>query len=119
MAMAGTLFVSARGLWKFLSVRTSGFDISLFLVLFLMWLVLNIMDIVISLVATRAGAIEIGLLYQVSGDFLTGSINKMMLAILIGIILVYLKKINWLALLNLGMVGLCIYNGSVLLEVIS
>ena len=83
--------------------------------LFLLWLTLNIQDIVISLMATQVGAVEIGLLYQVSDTFLAASINKMMLAILVGAILVYFRKNNWLSLLNLGMVGLCIYNGYVLL----
>ncbi|GAH86644.1 unnamed protein product, partial [marine sediment metagenome] len=31
-------------------------------------------------------------------------------------ILVYARKDSWLALLTLGMVGLCIYNGWVLLQ---
>ena len=83
--------------------------------LFLLWLTLNIQDIVISLMATQVGAVEIGLLYQVSDTFLAASINKIMLAILVGAILVYFRKNNWLSVLNLGMVGLCIYNGYVLL----
>ena len=86
--------------------------------LFVLWLVLNLLDIIISLLATRAGAIEIGSLYQVSGTFLTASINKMMLAILIGVMLVYFRKSNWLSLLNLGMLGLCIYNGYVLFKLL-
>ncbi len=82
--------------------------------LLLLWVTLNIVDIVISLLATEAGAIEVGLLYQVTGTWLATSINKMLLAILIGVMLVYYRKNSWLSLLNLGMLGLCIYNGYVL-----
>jgi hypothetical protein len=99
-------------------MQTSSSSMLLPLVLFILWLVLNLTDIFLSLVAIQAGAIEIGLLYQASGNFLAASINKMILAILIGIILVYLRKSSWLALLNLGMVVLCIYNGSVLLKLL-
>ena len=84
--------------------------------LFLLWLILNIMDIVISWLATRAGALEVGLLYQLYGTWLATSINKMMLVILIGVILVYFRRNNWLSLLNLGMLGLCFYNGYVLIH---
>ncbi len=86
--------------------------------LFALWLILNMLDVIISLMATRAGAAEIGLLYQVGDTFLTASINKMMLAILIGTILVYFRKNNWLSLLNLGMLGLCIYNGYILFKLL-
>ena len=86
--------------------------------LLLLWLILNIQDIAISLMATRVGAVEIGLLYQVSDTFLAASINKMMLATLIGVVLVYFKKNKWLCILNVAMVGLCIYNGCVLLKLL-
>jgi len=118
MAMGGDVFVWARVVWRRLSKQTGGFDIPVSLPLFLLWLALNMLDIIISLMATQAGAIEIGILYQVSGTFLAASINKMMVAILIGVILVYFRKNNWLALLSLGMLGLCVYNGGVLLKVI-
>ena len=118
MAILGDFFVWARFTWKRLSDQTGGFNITVSLTLFLFWVIFNMLDIVISLLAIRAGAIEIGILYQFSNDFLAASINKMMLAILIGIILVYARKTSWLSLCNLGMVGLCIYNGFVLLKVL-
>ena len=87
--------------------------------LFVLWLILNMLDIIISLLAMRAGAVEVGLLYQVSGTWLVGSINKMMLATLIGVTLLYFRKNNLLSLLNLGMLGFCIYNGYVLLKLLA
>ena len=86
--------------------------------LFSVWLTLNMLDVIISVLATQAGAIEIGLLYQLSGTWLATAINKMLLAILIGGILVYLRKNNWLSILNLGVFGLCLYNGYVLLSLL-
>ena len=110
--------VRPRGLGKRLSDQTGDFNMLLYLALFLLWLVLNILDITISSMATQAGAIEVGLLYQLGGTYLTASINKIMLAILTGLLLVYFRKSSWLALLNLGMLGLCVYNGVVLLELL-
>ena len=86
--------------------------------LFLLWLTLNMLDIVISVLATRVGAIEVGLLYQLTNTWFATSINKMLLAILIGAALVYFRKNNWLCLLNLGVLGLCIYNGYILLRLL-
>jgi hypothetical protein len=79
--------------------------------LFTMWVLFNLVDVVISGVAIRLGACEIGVLYQVSGSWLSLAINKMALALLIGGVLVYARKDSWLRLLSLGMAGLCIYNG--------
>jgi hypothetical protein len=87
--------------------------------LFSVWLAFNILDITISILATQAGAIEIGLLYQLTGAWMAAAINKMLLAILIGVMLVYLRKNKWLSILNLAMFGLCIYNGYVLLNTLS
>jgi hypothetical protein len=84
-------------------------------VLFALWLIFNVLDIIISVLATQMGAIEIGLLYQITGTWLATAINKTLLAILIGLLLVYLRKNNWLSVLNLGILGLCLYNGCVLL----
>ena len=115
-AVAGTLLLQARGLVQ--SNRTEPFDMLVSWSLFLSWLILNTLDIIISVLATRAGAVEIGLLYQVSGTWLVGSINKMMLATLIGVILLHFRKNNWLSLLNLGILGVCIYNGYVLFKLL-
>ena len=87
--------------------------------LFLLWLILNALDVIISVLATGAGAVEPGFLYPLFGTSLTASINKMLLAILIGLILVYLRKNDWRSLLNLGMLGLCIYNGYRLLQLLA
>jgi hypothetical protein len=87
--------------------------------LFSVWLTFNILDVIISVLATRAGAVEIGLLYQLTGTWITMAINKMLLAVVIGVMLVYLRKNKWLVVLNLGIFGLCLYNGYVLLSLLS
>lgn len=83
--------------------------------LFLMWIIFNVLDTAISWMAAQYGASEIGLLY-LSGSWWSLTINKMLLALLIGGLLVYIKKNSWLALLTVGMLGLCLYNGVVLLR---
>jgi hypothetical protein len=82
------------------------------------WLALNILDITISILATQAGAVEVGLLYQLTGTWLATAVNKMLLAILVGVILVYLRKNKWLSIFNLAIFGLCIFNGYVLLNLL-
>ncbi len=42
--------------------------------------------------------------------------STMVLALIIGGVLVYARKDDWLVLLTLGMAGLCIYNGWVFLQ---
>jgi len=68
--------------------------------LFTTWLVFNLADIVISWMAAQFGAIEVELLYQISGYWQGLTSNKMMLALLIGGVLVYAKRNDLLALLN-------------------
>lgn len=87
--------------------------------LFVMWVVVNLLDVAISLLATHFGASEVGLLWWISDSWTSLAINKMLLALLIGGILVYARKDSWLAILTLGMFGFCLYNGWVLLQVIS
>ena len=87
--------------------------------LFIMWGLFNLVDIAISWVAVQSGASEIGVLYQLSGAWWNMVVTKMILALIIGGVLVYTKKNDWLALLNLGMAGLCIYNGWALLRQIT
>jgi hypothetical protein len=84
--------------------------------LFSVWLAFNILDVTISMLATQAGAVEVGLLYQLTGTWIATAINKMLLAILIGVLLVYLRKNKWLSIFNLAIFGLCVYNGYVLLN---
>ena len=98
---------------------TASFNTQVSWALFSVWLTLNILDIAISILATQAGAVEIGLLYQLTGTWVATAINKMLLAILIGVMLVYLRKNKWLSILNLGIFGLCVYNGYVLLNTLS
>ena len=83
--------------------------------LFTLWMIFNILDTVISWLAIQHGATEVGILYQVSSSWKVMVINKMLLATGIGLALVYCKKDSWLALLNLGMIGLVVYGGWVLL----
>ena len=113
--MTDTVFLWLKTTWKRLFGRTDDFDLTVSLTLFLLWLLFNVLDVIISLMATNAGATEIGILYQLSSDFLAASINKILLAILIGILLVYVRKTTWLSLLVLAMFGLCIHNAYVLL----
>ena len=115
MAVASVAFIWVKDLWKLQSKSTGTYNTLLPWALFSVWLTLNMLDIVISILATQAGAIEIGLLYQLSGTWIATAINKMLLANLIGITLVYFRKNNWLSILSLGIFGLCVYNGYVLL----
>jgi hypothetical protein len=87
--------------------------------LFSVWLTFNILDIIISILATQAGAVEIGLLHRLTGTWIATAINKMLLAVIIGVMLVYLRKSRWLSVLNLGIFALCLYNGYVLLSLLS
>ena len=98
---------------------TGRFDTLVSWALFSVWLTFNILDIAISILATQAGAVEIGLLYQLTGTWVATAINKMLLAVIVGVMLVYLRKNKWLLILNLGIFGLCLYNGYVLLGLLS
>jgi len=77
--------------------------------LFTTWAMLNLLDLAEGFVATQFGATEVGLLYQISGSWLSVAISKMVLALLIGGVLVYCKKNSWLAMASIGMAGICIY----------
>lgn len=83
--------------------------------LFAMWIVFNLVDVVVSWLATQFGAGEVGVLYRISGSWYGLTMTKMLLVVVVGIALVYFRKNSWLALLTVGMAGLCIYNGWVLL----
>ncbi len=83
--------------------------------LFTTWAMLNVLDLRLGFVATQFGAIEVGLLYQVLGSWLSVAINKIVLALLIGGALVYFRKNSWLAMLSIGMAGICIYQVFVIL----
>lgn len=84
--------------------------------LFLLWVAINLLDLNMSYLAECFGAGgERGALALVSSSWLSFSVNKMCLALLVGGLLVYYKRNIWLAILNMGMAGLCVYNGCVLL----
>jgi len=76
---------------------------------------LNLLDLAEGFVATQFGATEVGLLYQVSRSWFSFAINKIVLALLIGGALVYFRKNRWLAMLSIGMAGICIYQVFVIL----
>ena len=79
--------------------------------LFVMWIVFNLVDVAISWLAVQFGASEVGVLYRILGSWVSLTVNKMLLALLIGGVLGYARKNSWLALLTLGMAGFCIWNG--------
>ena len=83
---------------------------------FIMWILVNILDILISITAVKHGATEIGFLYQVIGSLTGMVVVKIMLALVIGGILAYKKKENLLAVVSLGLIAICIYNGCVLIK---
>jgi hypothetical protein len=88
---------------------------------FILWVLVNIVDIVISMVAIRLGAGEVGFLAGV-GSFTGVVIVKLILVLIVGAVLFHQKRENILAALSLGLSIICIYNGCVLikaLEVIS
>ena len=84
--------------------------------LFVMWVVFNLVDIAISWAAIQYGASEVGVLYWISGSWLSLAITKTVLALLIGGVLVNAKKNAWLALLTLGMLGVCLWTVWVFLK---
>ena len=83
--------------------------------LFGTWAILNVLDLGLGLVGTQFGAIEVGMLYQISGSWLSVAINKTVLALFIGGALVYFRRNSWLAMLSIGMAGICIYQIFVIL----
>jgi hypothetical protein len=87
---------------------------------FMLWTLLNILDIVISMVAIGLGAGDAGEVGFLAGiGSLTGVvIVKMVLAVIVRVILFHKKKGNLLAALSLGMVGICIYNSCVVIKAI-
>jgi hypothetical protein len=75
----------------------------------------NIVDIVISMVAIRLGAGEVGFLAGV-GSFTGVVILKMILILIVGGVLFHQKRENILAALTIGLFAICIYNGCVLIK---
>jgi len=90
------------------------------LIAFIIWILVNILDVVISMVAIGLGAGdagEVGFLAGI-GSFTGVVIVKMILVVIVGVILSRKKEENLLAALSLGMVGICIYNGCVVIKVL-
>ena len=84
--------------------------------LFVMWIVFNLVDVAISWWGAQFGTDEVELLWRISSNWWSMAMSKTLLALLIGGLLVYARKDDWLALLTLGMAGLCTYNGWVFLQ---
>ena len=84
----------------------------------ILWLFLNFMDVCISCLALQVGAIEVGFLPTVIGNFWVDVVNKGILALIIAGILVWLKKDKWLIALNIGMFLIVLWNGSVLRQLV-
>lgn len=75
----------------------------------ILWLFLNLTDVSISWVAIQLGATEAGFLYQLM-PFCGASINKMILAVIVAGVLVWLKKDGILIALNIGMFLVVLWN---------
>ena len=77
--------------------------------LVILWLFLNFLDVFISWMAVQLGAGEVGFLYG-QNSFLTGSINKMALALVIAGLVIWARKAKWLLWFNIGMFLLVLWN---------
>jgi len=82
--------------------------------LFLLWLVINLLDMTISGLAIRSGAREVGLLFLISQDFQLMCFVKGIAAFLFGMILVAKQQKGLLAISCALYLLLCAWNGGVL-----
>ena len=80
----------------------------------IIWLSLNFLDVAISRLAVSAGAVEIGLLFPLSGDWNLFALVKIGAATLIGLFLAGTERRTILTGITAGMAVICIYNGIVL-----
>jgi hypothetical protein len=60
------------------------------------WLLLNILDTVLTMIALRMGATELGPMYQISGSMAVSTAIKYLSVFLFVDILVQIKRIEWL-----------------------
>jgi hypothetical protein len=93
---------------------SKGSDMTL-LIAFIMWILVNALDIVTSMVAINWGAGEIGFLQGV-GSFPALVVVKMVLVVIVGVTLLRKKKENLLVAFSLGLSAICIYNGCVIIK---
>ena len=84
--------------------------------LFIILLLFAFLDIVISGLAVRAGAIEIGLLYQLVDNWQMACFIKGVGTFILGFILVSYRKTDLLAISCTLYFLLCCWNGYVLLQ---
>lgn len=75
----------------------------------ILWVVLNATDVCISWAAIQLGAIEAGFLYQMA-PFQVASLVKMILAIIVAGLLVWLRKDKMLIVLDGVMVLVILWN---------
>jgi hypothetical protein len=88
------------------------------MIAFILWILVNIVDIVTSMVTIRLGAGdagEVGFLAGI-GSFTGVVIVKMLLVLIVGGVLVHRKRENILAALSLGLSIICIYNSCVIIK---
>lgn len=78
------------------------------------WVILNGVDIAISHLAISRGAMEVGLLYQLTGSFSLTVLLKMALALLVGVLLLNFGQLRLLRVLSLAMLAICLYGALVL-----
>ena len=79
-------------------------------ILAILWLFLNFFDVFVSWTAIHLGATEIGLVYQLSGDFGMGSVIKMLVVVLVAIYTVSRRKVKLLVFANCVVLTIIIWN---------
>lgn len=89
------------------------------LLLAILFILFNLVDIAVSWLGVQSGAFEVGALYQLTGDFRSMSINKMLLAVFVGGVLVWASSrwagaVRVLVGLNIAWLLLVAWNAYVL-----
>jgi len=85
--------------------------------LFSLWVLFNLMDILLSWLCCHYGAAEIGLLYNGFSSWGMASSLKIVLAVGIGVVLVFYEKRAILSVLTALMACLCTYEVWLLYQV--
>lgn len=82
--------------------------------LFVIWIILNVLDYFSTLICSSLGGIEeLNLLYQFINHWPTMIVVKMVLASAVGVVLVHYKSMTFFLALNIFLVAVCLYNLSV------
>lgn len=76
----------------------------------ILWLFLNFFDIFVSWMGIQLGATEVGLVYQLSGDFGMGSVIKIVVAVLVATYTVWRRKVKLLIFANGIVLAAIIWN---------